>query len=256
VINGSAQTAEWQGVILPYSDASVEVEVDEYDIKPSGNAVSFAISGVNGTARSGSAKSFNTFSAPYFVEGSNSVTLEFATDLWGDEITWTVKDRDGNVFYQNTPYPAGQQTQDKDTFVLQGGGIYAFEIKDWLGDGMSATPKGSYKLRKGTGAFIYENRDVRNYGDCFFFKVDTATQVVLSASEIFKSLKTDNTGVFPNPATDYVTVDVSDGTLIELYSMEGRLLKRTRSKTLNIQGLPKGIYMLKADNKTVRIIKK
>ncbi|MDR0763960.1 MAG: Omp28-related outer membrane protein [Bacteroidales bacterium] len=252
-INGNTQTAQWEGAILPYSDIFIEVEVEEYDLIAQNNTVSFTLTHVDGTPRNGNTKTFSPFSSPFFVEGSNSMTLEFITDLYGDEITWTVKDRNGNALYENSPYPAGVQTTDKDTFVFPNGGIYAFEVRDWLGDGMSVSPKGSYKLRKGTGDFVFENRNVVGYIDCFFFKADTVTtkpSVAISELREAGSVK-----VFPNPATDYITVDVPNGTQVELYSAQGRLLLSVKSSRINLRPYPAGVYFIKTDNKLTKIVK-
>ena len=64
-------------------------------------------------------------------------------------------------------------------------------------------------------------------------------------------------GVFPNPASDYVVVSVNSDVLqkIELYNMNSRLVKEyTRLNddrvTMNLSGLPAGIYVIRIIGKT------
>ncbi|MDR0618504.1 MAG: Omp28-related outer membrane protein [Bacteroidales bacterium] len=242
-INGTSQTAQWQGTILPYADIFTDVDVDEYDLKSGSNSVSFKLTHVNGVPRSGNTKTFGSFSAPFFVEGSNTIVFEIGTDLWGDEITWAVKDRNGNSIYEGGPYPAGEQVIDKDTFVFPNGGIYAIEVKDWIGDGMLKAPQGYYKLRKGTGVFVFESRNIRDYGEYFFFRVDTVGTVL--SQEVSELRKAGSVKIFPNPTTDYITVDVPGGTPLEIYSAQGKLLSYTKSNKIDMRVYPSGIYFVK-----------
>jgi hypothetical protein len=55
-------------------------------------------------------------------------------------------------------------------------------------------------------------------------------------------------GIFPNPASDYVTVQNCRDSQISLYSMDGKMLMRTESQnecySFDVRLFPKGIYML------------
>ena len=54
--------------------------------------------------------------------------------------------------------------------------------------------------------------------------------------------------IYPNPASDYVTIPSANGSEIMIYSYEGRLIKRARGKErISLKELPSGTYLLKWD---------
>lgn len=67
--------------------------------------------------------------------------------------------------------------------------------------------------------------------------------------------------VFPNPTTDGVTLQRPSvqSTTVQLYSLEGRLLREERwegsEMQLNLASLPSGTYLLKTDKQTFKITK-
>jgi|GEM_PF-5041140 len=63
--------------------------------------------------------------------------------------------------------------------------------------------------------------------------------------------------VYPNPITSSVTVQgINKGTIIYLFDMIGNLLLETTETTFNINHLNSGVYVLKAGDKTMKVIKK
>jgi hypothetical protein len=60
--------------------------------------------------------------------------------------------------------------------------------------------------------------------------------------------------VYPNPTAGVVTVDAA--TNIEVYNSIGALVWRTNSNRIDLSAQPAGVYLIKADDKTARIIKK
>ncbi len=54
--------------------------------------------------------------------------------------------------------------------------------------------------------------------------------------------------VYPNPATDYLTVDSEKVTLIEIYSVSGKLLQKKRnSNQIDVRKLNNGTYIIKVE---------
>lgn len=54
--------------------------------------------------------------------------------------------------------------------------------------------------------------------------------------------------VYPNPATDYLTVDSEKVTLIEIYSISGKLLQKKRnSNQIDVRKLNTGTYIIKVE---------
>ena len=63
--------------------------------------------------------------------------------------------------------------------------------------------------------------------------------------------------VYPNPASDILTINNPIGEQIEIFDMEGRLIQteavNNETQTIQIQGLPSGIYMLRMREKTLQV---
>lgn len=63
--------------------------------------------------------------------------------------------------------------------------------------------------------------------------------------------------VYPNPFTDHLDIEgVADSTLVELYDCQGRLLLSTHRSSFSTIHLPRGIYLLRAGDGCVKVIKK
>jgi len=77
----------------------------------------------------------------------------------------------------------------------------------------------------------------------------------LAVSEIDQKLM----NVFPNPAKSFIKIsNVEKPTDYEIYSVDGKLLKKGTANPdseINISSLVKGIYILKFNNQSVKIIK-
>ena len=90
--------------------------------------------------------------------------------------------------------------------------------------------------------------------------VSPALTVAIDACTGVTENKSELPDVYPNPATDIVNIMNGKGTQIKLYSIEGVLLLNFEiqddSFQLNISGLPKGIYSLVKQGKSVIVIEK
>ena len=70
------------------------------------------------------------------------------------------------------------------------------------------------------------------------------------------TLETERIAVFPNPATDRVTVTgLPEGSLIELYDASSRLILITHHSSFIISNLPSGLYLLRTAKGTAKILK-
>ncbi|MDY5969650.1 MAG: T9SS type A sorting domain-containing protein, partial [Bacteroidales bacterium] len=64
--------------------------------------------------------------------------------------------------------------------------------------------------------------------------------------------------VYPNPATERITVSGAEGTVL-LYDMTGRLVKQQEvdgTAVIGLQGIPRGVYILKVGESTCKIVVK
>ncbi|MDR1974209.1 MAG: Omp28-related outer membrane protein [Bacteroidales bacterium] len=261
-INGNSQEANWDGIIPPYSDASIVVTVNEYELLVSDNRVSFSISKVNGVVRNTAVKTFPTFSGSVNVVGSNTLCMRFSTDYWGDEVSWEMRDRDGNVAYKSSPYPAAQQTTVYDTFVFLNGGIYTFHLYDYLGDGLLVNPKGQYRFSSGTGTFLLQNLEITDHGLTIVFNMDTVETPPIAGVGVLQSASAPKITLIPNPAQDEVTLSVENVSqrtpaTIEILSVSGKIMQKSEkilstsknSIPLRISQLSGGVYFIKITTK-------
>ena len=65
--------------------------------------------------------------------------------------------------------------------------------------------------------------------------------------------------VYPNPFTDYIIVNTITDGIATIYNLSGNVILNTNLQSGNnrieTSALPKGIYVLKFNEKTVRIVK-
>lgn len=88
----------------------------------------------------------------------------------------------------------------------------------------------------------------------------TLKKVVVETSLDAVEVKKDAFAVYPNPAKDFVTVASNESGIAEVYSMEGRLLKKhglnAGKNTLDVSALPKGTYILNVNGRAHKLLKK
>jgi hypothetical protein len=67
--------------------------------------------------------------------------------------------------------------------------------------------------------------------------------------------------VFPNPTTNYLTIkNISEPVTIEIYNTYGQKVKQAVGKTVNVESLKPGMYIVRfsvdGNNNTFKIMKK
>ncbi|MGL5888962.1 MAG: T9SS type A sorting domain-containing protein, partial [Bacteroidia bacterium] len=67
-----------------------------------------------------------------------------------------------------------------------------------------------------------------------------------------------NPEVFPNPASDYITLSgFAANEPVAVYSAQGQLMMRcVAGNTINISELPAGLYVIRSQRKSVRVLKR
>jgi hypothetical protein len=63
-------------------------------------------------------------------------------------------------------------------------------------------------------------------------------------------------GTYPNPFTDVINVSVEENTLVQIYDIRGSLITQFHGKQFNLSDLVEGVYLLKANSKFKKIVKK
>jgi hypothetical protein len=123
----------------------------------------------------------------------------------------------------------------------------------------ASTPTGTdgYWATKFNTVFrIRVKTNLGDYGDVCYVKTPVAIMIDNEPSEIIHEiLKTDGSIPFPNPFTNKFSLNIQTDSLITIYDMNGRLVEsNTSSKNLG-ENLPKGIYFIKLNEETIKVIK-
>lgn len=83
--------------------------------------------------------------------------------------------------------------------------------------------------------------------------------VLHSTSEGIDDVDEELVNVYPNPATDYITISGAEGKQAEMFDLTGRRVMEFTvsgaSCTVSVAALPAGIYMLRIDGEAVKVIK-
>lgn len=132
----------------------------------------------------------------------------------------------------------------------------------------------SYKFDKPNGTYYINSQSYASSGVAFDASASTITlpahtYVVISnienamsgVEDVEDGLVEAKIKVYPNPATDYVTVEGEDVNAVEIYSLAGTLMAREKAEnTINVSNLAKGTYIVKVIStegvKVEKLIKK
>lgn len=108
--------------------------------------------------------------------------------------------------------------------------------------------------------YTIESTDVGAYG------INTATYFCMDKLQVSKitndtkinEVKT-SIAVYPNPFTDYIDVNTTAADIATVYTLSGNVLLNVNLKSgsnrINTSALPKGIYLLKFNENTIKIVK-
>jgi len=248
-INGAVQNIVWEGEIPSFQEKEIRIPVEEYPLLED-NTYEIKATSANGNTVNTTALS-GTFTQP--LESTPTVISEIKTDIFSDDNTVVIKDRNGNTVKEFGPFVNGQIKTYKDTTSLETGKIYCLEITDRWGDGI---PNGSLKLRKNDGALFAQNIDIKTFGYREFFKTS------LPDVTAFISPKTGTTNAFIDAEKNIViTSDQQFGNNpVAVYSITGQCVVNQHPYgegnvvAIPAAHLPSGVYIVVTGNYRNKII--
>ncbi len=236
-VNGTAFTGSWTGNIAPMASAIITMPAITVNLNQN-NTVQVEVTNIDGTAVTTSPKSL-TFKKSVYTGGGNMV-FNLKTDNYGSETTFKIFGPDGAVVLSGGPF---SNTSTVHTFAFNppAVGCYRLEVYDQYGDGINAGyGNGYFELLNGDGSRIF--RDNGNFGSQATYLIDVDVPAGI------EDVTMENTTVYPNPATDVLTINSgSQVQRVEIFNIQGQLVKAEAGDvhTISVKDLANGLYTLK-----------
>ena len=253
------QIYNWTGSILMFAKSAEIILPQVQVINGTSTAIELEIKSINGIAQTGITKTMNVLK-PILPEANDKVTLMLKTDKYGSEVTWNVKDINGNIIKQGGPYTNGASRYDTVNLQLPAVGCYLFEINDSEGDGIGEsysgqnTP-GNYKLVDNQGTILVSSNGKYGSGE----KKDIHLASLIGLNDVENNISSLN--VYPNPVKDIATLDItlseSSTATIQVVDLMGRTVIDLGTKSfkagqssieLNTNTLSNGMYFVKINS--------
>lgn len=254
--NGSAvATAPFSGNVAQFATGTA--------IFPSmtinqGSAYTVELTQVNGGAP------HNTTTDAMSVVAANlsglNITVKVFTDNYPGETTWELRNSATNALvasggpYQgngaNAGGPDALTTKTHDVTLPAGTNCYKLKVMDAYGDGFGygVNPAGQYGVEIVSGGNVILNLDMGNFGSSY----ERGAALRTDASAGVTELAIDGFAIFPNPATDNVTVAFTAENTdysINIVDMQGRVVLAHEYTNLSgNQNINIGVDHLKAGN--------
>ncbi len=235
-----ATTEVLVGTVSPTGSVTYTIEITSIDDVPSNNSLTQVLS--------------------TFPNATNSnITVEITTDAFGSDDSWELKNASGTVVASGGPYTDGSAAraivQTPVTYTTPTPGeCYEFILHDSYGDGLvTAFGTGSYTVKDGNNTILltggaFEATQVSGK----FLSGGSGTSSGAGITELEKM----NLNIFPNPASDQITVafEANDKDYtISIIDISGRIICSTihphlsgiQSITIPVNSLESGNYILK-----------
>jgi thiol-disulfide isomerase/thioredoxin len=218
---------------------------------------------VNGNAPYNADVTVDDMSVVSATSTGYDITINCMTDNYPGEISWNIRNSNGDIVVSGGPYQAGTDDQwggggadantvKSSTFTLPSvTDCYSVEMLDSYGDGWSlgSTDHG-IEIVNGTTTIFTALVD--NFGDAITKEAAMKTDV---NSASVSTIEANEFVVFPNPATEVVNVSfdaVNAEYSVALLDVAGRTvttnvytnLSGNQTVTLPVAGLEAGIYMI------------
>lgn len=279
--NNTVQNLQWTGNLPTYGEA--QIYLDNQNISTAGTLKTTILNINNGT---GDEDFSNNVQNHHFTLAqsfnSTQVLLKIRTDNYGNETYWEVRDESGAVLefggnqdvgpYGGGGFPLGVPTGPgsypnltiiRDTLHLPANGCYSIHFSDAYGDGMCCD--------FGTGYYRLYNLDNPGLALISGGEFDDYSRRAFGASGVSATnnlLQNIDIQLFPNPVSDFLTIDVESPAGLEIsaqvFSALGQRQYDFPTEPVHISGnvwrlsvadWPQGLYFLQVQLDGQRITK-
>ena len=181
-------------------------------------------------------------------EGPVKITL--TTDTYGSDVTWTLRNRAGEVLLSGGPYADGEVQEETIEWTPETGVVYSFEIEDAFLDGFL----GGYTIIDAEGNTVASSSSIGQYGDKVSFVVPdaTANEEMVDACQEEASIWLEKNPVTAGEEVSIRFIGFVPGNIVvELFNLNGNLVQRDLISSqslwrLNTSGMASGFYFIKA----------
>ena len=175
------------------------------------------------------------------IQGSND---QYGFEITSEEVSNFGSAKTGTFFITNNTET--KLTNNNKAVTHKLGGIQGLGMKSWSMD-WEAPVSGTGAVTF-YGAFIEGNMNQMNTGDTYHPATFTVDETIISSANNTSS----RSSIIFNSITK--TIELLDKTEISVYNIEGKLVLSSNNKFTSLAHLSNGIYILKAGNKTQKII--
>ena len=173
------------------------------------------------------------------IQGSND---QYGFEITAEEASLVGGSKIGTFFITNNSET--KLTNNNEAVTHKLGGTQGIGMKSWDMDWEAPnTGAGAVTF---WGAFIEGNMNGANSGDIYHSATLTVNEAVVNS---VNNLSTQNDFTF-----NTITKKIETINTVSVYDISGKLVLVTNNKTTNISNLKNGIYILKSENKTQKII--
>lgn len=190
----------------------------------------------------------NVIEATYtgFAGPTVDIQVSITTDDYGSETTWTIT-QNGNTLASGGPYSDDTDGEVIEQTVCLSEGCYDFNIFDSYGDGICCEwGEGQYRIVAPQGVILYGGE----FGD------DESVNFCTNDPVNVEETATPSFTIYPNPASDELTVELPEGIQGERIALVNNLgqvvlekvLRQEQRSSFDLNGLAKGWYTVRVVN--------
>ena len=210
-------------------------------------------------------RAINDYISEPLTVAEGPVQIKLTTDEFGSEITWTLRNRAGDILLSGGPYEDSEIQEDVIEWEPVQGEVYSFEVEDAFLDGFS----GGYAIVDAEGNTVESSSYVDQYGDkvSFVFPFpDVANETIglMTAGKVRINLSN-------NPALAGTDVSVwlkgfGDGPVqISVFDLSGSIIAQQQIRAndeaapcwiLNTEAMPAGFYFVRATDGSASAVAK
>lgn len=245
------QTINWTGNLAMYDVA--QVAINPLNAVTNGtHTLTFEAINPNGQTDENMAN--NTLSNTFIVNTNGAIiTMDLLTDNYPSETSWTLQIQGTSTIIADGDNYTSPQEHYIENWCLDPGQCYTFTIYDEYGDGMY------YGGVTGNVTISYGNQTLVSIAGNSFTTSKSVNFCVPALSVEQNSIE-QLLSIYPNPATNAITIVNAENTNIEMIDILGNIVYSikcmSRETTLSTENLANGTYFVKISNNNESIVRK